>query len=152
MKIFVLNGPNLNRLGSREPEKYGTETLPDLENYLKERFSMHAFEFFQSNSEGAIIDTIQKLAEDSDFDGLIGNFAAFTHTSVAIRDALQLLSIPKVEVHLTNIHAREEFRHQSLTAGACDGVVAGFGFQSYVLGVKALEGLTSERSRDKKEA
>lgn len=145
MKILVLNGPNLNMLGQREPDKYGKGTLTELENYLKQRFSDHTFEFFQSNQEGAIVEKIQQLSESTDIDGLVGNFAAYTHTSVAIRDALQLLTVPKVEVHLTNIHARESFRHRSLTAGACDGVIAGFGFQSYVMGVEALEGLSADR-------
>lgn len=149
MNIFILNGPNLNKLGSREPEKYGTGSLSDLEQYLKERFPAHAFEFFQSNFEGAIVEAIHKLADQQDIDGLIGNFAAYTHTSVAIRDALQLLQVPKIEVHLTNIHARESFRHRSLTAGACNGVIAGFGFQSYALAVTALEGLVSGPSRGK---
>lgn len=140
MKILVINGPNLNMLGKREPEIYGHETLDDLDSKLRSQFPDHNFTFFQSNNEGDIIDKIHEHADGS-FDALIGNFAGFTHSSVAIRDALSLFSGRKVEVHISNIYAREDFRHNSLTGGVCDGVITGFGFHSYVLGVQALENL-----------
>ena len=139
MRIFVLNGPNLDMLGKREPEKYGSQTLKDLEDLIQSTFPSHIFTFFQNNHEGNIIEQLHELVHQPETEGLIGNFAGFTHSSVAIRDALHMISIPKIEVHITNIHAREQFRHTSLTAGACDGVIAGLGFNSYVLAVRALE-------------
>jgi 3-dehydroquinate dehydratase II len=140
MKIYVLNGPNLNMLGSRDPEQYGQETLDDIEQWLGDTFPNHSFTFFQSNLEGKLVEVIQSLV-DSDFDGLVANFGGYTHTSVAIRDALDLLEIPVVEVHLSNIHAREEFRHTSLTGSVASGIIAGFGKYSYELGVYAVERL-----------
>ena len=142
-----MNGPNLNMLGKREPETYGHETLEDLYKLLQKTFPSYVFSFFQSNHEGEIIEQIHELVHQPEQEGLIGNFGAFTHTSVAIRDALSMLKIPKVEVHISNIHARESFRHNSLTAGACNGVIAGFGFQSYVLGIRALEILHRDRNK-----
>ena len=147
MRIFILNGPNLNMLGKREPETYGTDTLDDLYSLLQRTFPSHVFSFFQSNHEGDIIEQVHELVHQPEQEGLIGNFGGFTHTSVAIRDALSMLTIPKIEVHISNIHARESFRHTSLTAGACDGVIAGFGFQSYVLGVRALELILRDRNK-----
>lgn len=138
MKILIINGPNLNMLGTREPEKYGTTTLADIE---KELFA-YSFELgvdietFQSNSEGKIIDKIQQAFEC--FDGIVINPAAYSHTSVAIRDALSSVNIPCVEVHLTNIHAREEFRQKSLIAPVCLGQISGFKENSYKLGLKAI--------------
>lgn len=140
MKLFILNGPNLNMLGKRDAEQYGTETLEGIEQMLIDRFPDYDMTFFQSNLEGELVETVQSLV-DSDFDGLIANFGGYTHTSVAIRDALDLLAIPIVEVHLSNIHAREEFRHKSLTGAVSSGIITGFGKQSYVLGVYALEEL-----------
>ncbi|MEX2641247.1 MAG: type II 3-dehydroquinate dehydratase [Balneolales bacterium] len=140
MNILVINGPNLNTLGNREPGIYGHETLEDLEKMLQERFAGHTFTFFQSNDEGAIIDKIHASATES-YDALLGNFAGLSHTSVSIRDALSLFTGPRVEVHISNIYARESFRHDSLTGGVCSGVITGFGFHSYVLGVQALEHL-----------
>ncbi len=142
MKIFVLNGPNLNMLGTRNPEHYGTDTLDDIEDLLTGSFSEHELVFFQSNREGELVETIHSLVE-SDVDGLIANFAAFTHTSVAIRDALELLEIPIVEVHLSNIHAREKFREKTLTGSIANGIITGFGKNSYILGVHALEKLVN---------
>jgi 3-dehydroquinate dehydratase-2 len=139
MRIFVLNGPNLDMLGKREPEKYGSQTLKDLEDLIRDTYPSHIFTFFQNNHEGNIIEQLHELMNQPEAEGLIANFAGFTHSSVAIRDALHMLSIPKIEVHITNIHAREPFRHQSITAGACNGVIAGFGFNSYLLAVRALE-------------
>ncbi len=136
MKILVLNGPNLNLLGKRDPEVYGSETLADIESRLQEQFPDIKFEFIQSNHEGELIDAIHK-ARDENVDALIANWGGFTHSSVAIHDALKLLEIPKVEVHLSNIHAREEFRERSITGKAMDGIITGFGVDSYLLGVEA---------------
>jgi|SRR6056297_2427126 len=136
MKIFVLNGPNLNLLGKRDPGIYGSKTLADIENKLQEQFPDIKFEFLQSNHEGELIDAIHK-ARDGSVDALIANWGGFTHSSVAIHDALELLEIPKVEVHLSNIHAREEYRERSITGKAMDGIITGFGVDSYLLGVEA---------------
>jgi 3-dehydroquinate dehydratase-2 len=138
MKILVANGPNLNMLGIREPEKYGTGSLSDMEKELY-AYSFELgidIETFQSNSEGEIIDKIQKAI--GIFEGILINAAGYTHTSVAIRDAISAVGLPCVEVHMTNIHAREEFRHKSLIAPVCIGQISGFGKESYKLGLKAL--------------
>ncbi len=129
MKILLLNGPNLNMLGVREPEKYGSLTLESIENSIIELGSKNNVEIecFQSNHEGEIIDKIQQTT----CDGLIINAGGFTHTSVAIRDAISSVGIPTVEVHMTNIHAREEFRHTSLISGVSIGQVVGFKEKSY---------------------
>ena len=140
MKISVLNGPNLNMLGKRDPEQYGTDTLEDIEQLLIDSFPEYEMTFFQSNLEGELVEVIQSFM-GSDFDGVIVNFGGFSHTSVAIRDALDLIDIPIVEVHLSNIHAREEFRERTLTGAVADGIITGFGKQSYLLGVHALEKL-----------
>lgn len=138
MKILLINGPNLNMLGTREPEKYGNLTLKDIEDNLKMRAeeSGAILECFQSNHEGDIIDKIQSSKDD--FDGIIINAGGYTHTSVAIRDAISSVSVPTVEVHMTNIHSREEFRHTSLLSGVCIAQVVGFRESSYKF---ALEGL-----------
>ncbi|MDZ7773006.1 MAG: type II 3-dehydroquinate dehydratase [Balneolaceae bacterium] len=138
MKLFILNGPNLNLLGRRDTEQYGSETLQDICEHLEETFPDHTLNFYQSNVEGEIVQAIQTII-DSDYDGLVANFGGYTHTSVAIRDALDLLDLPVVEVHLSNIHAREEFRERSITGSRADGIITGFGMHSYVLGVRALE-------------
>ena len=143
MKLSILNGPNLNMLGTRDPEQYGTDTLEDIENLLIESFPDHEMVFFQSNIEGELVEAIQSLIE-SDVDGVMVNFGGYSHTSVAIRDALELIDLPIVEVHLSNIHAREEFRERTLTGAVADGIVTGFGKQSYILGVHALENLIEE--------
>jgi 3-dehydroquinate dehydratase II len=139
MRIFVLKGPNLNMLGKRDPKQYGSQTWDDIANLLIKSFPAHQFAFFQSNHEGEIIEQLHELVHQPEAEGFIGNFGGFTHTSVAIRDALDMLTIPKIEVHLSNIHAREGFRHTSLTAGVCKGLISGFGAHSYVLAVHALE-------------
>ncbi|MEX0684487.1 MAG: type II 3-dehydroquinate dehydratase [Balneolales bacterium] len=144
MKILVINGPNLNMLGKREPDIYGHESLTSIENDLEIRFPDHQFIFFQSNNEGEIIEKLHEAAE-GDFDALLGNFAGFTHTSIAIRDAISLFTGPRVEVHISNIYARENFRHHSITGGVCNGVITGFGPFSYVLGVQALENIVTKR-------
>ena len=131
-KIAVINGPNLDRLGRREPEVYGTATLADLEEMLRKQIAGTEVEidFFQSNHEGAIIDRIATYA-DRGFSGIILNAAGLTHTSVALRDAIQASEIPAIEVHISNIHQREEFRHRSMTAPVCVGMIAGLGFHGY---------------------
>lgn len=138
MKILVLNGPNLNLLGTREPEKYGTQTLADIEAFIKEEAVKLNVEitFYQSNIEGELVNKIQEAK--GKYDGIIINPAAYTHTSVAIRDAFLAVCIPAVEIHLSNIHTREEFRKTSLTAPACIGQITGFGANSYKLGLIAI--------------
>ena len=137
MNIYVINGPNLNMLGRREEEHYGIKTLSEIEQNMKEAFPGVTFYFFQSNEEGEIVSAIHDVMGE-DYDALIANFGAYTHTSVAIRDALSMLEIPKVEVHLSNIHAREEFRKKSITGEVCTGMISGFGADSYILGVYAV--------------
>ena len=145
MKIFILNGPNLNMLGKRDAGQYGSDTLEDIEHMLIDSFPAHEMTFFQSNIEGELVNAIQSLVdEESGFDGVIANFGGYTHTSVAIRDALEILEIPVVEVHLSNIHAREEFRETSLTGAMAKGIITGFGKHSYVLGVYAMERLLGD--------
>ncbi|MCW1712642.1 MULTISPECIES: type II 3-dehydroquinate dehydratase [Synergistaceae] len=131
MKILVINGPNLNMLGIREPEIYGDETLEDLMEYVRDYCKPRNVEvdFFQSNHEGDIIDTIQ--AALGRYDGIIINPAAYTHTSIAIPDAIRSVNLPAVEVHLSDINNREDFRKISFTASACIATVAGKGFDSY---------------------
>ncbi len=144
MKILFLNGPNLNLLGTREPDKYGSDTLLDIENFVKDEASKIGVEvdFYQSNIEGELVDKIQQAK--GVFDGIVLNPAAYTHTSVAIRDALLAVNIPTVEIHLSNIHTREEFRKISLTAPACKGQITGFGKNSYKLGLIAIFDLISK--------
>lgn len=137
-KIAILNGPNLDRLGKREPEIYGRATLADLEKALRTEFGRAAqLDFFQSNHEGALIDKIAACA-DAKFDGLVLNAGAFTHTSVALRDALLGSHLPTVEVHISNIYRREDFRHKSLTAPACVAVITGLGLEGYHAAVRFL--------------
>ena len=139
-KIAILNGPNLDRLGKREPEIYGSATLSDLEKGLREEFGKRAaLEFYQSNHEGELIDRIAKLA-DQKFDGIVINAGALTHTSVALRDALLGAHLPAVEVHISNIYKREEFRHTSLTAPACVAVITGLGLEGYHAAIRFLLG------------
>lgn len=140
-KIAILNGPNLDRLGKREPEIYGTGTLADLEGEIiaSVEHGTVEFECFQSNHEGELIDRIAGLA-DRGFDGIIINPGGFSHTSVALRDALSGAGIPAIEVHISNIYKREPFRHNSLTAGACIGVVSGLGFAGYRVALRFLLG------------
>jgi len=137
-KIAILNGPNLDRLGKREPEIYGHTTLADLEASLRAEFAGKAeLDFFQSNHEGALIDKIAALA-DAKFDGIVINGAALTHTSVALRDALAGAHLPAVEVHISNIYKREEFRHTSLTAPIALAVISGLGLEGYFAAVRFL--------------
>ncbi len=137
-KIAILNGPNLDRLGKREPEIYGHTTLADLEASLRAEFgATTSLDFFQSNHEGALIDKIASLA-DAKFDGIVINGAALTHTSVALRDALAGAHLPAVEVHISNIYKREEFRHTSLTAPVALAVISGLGLEGYFAAVRFL--------------
>lgn len=138
VKILVVHGPNLNLLGQREPEIYGRATLEDINRQLAELGKQQAInlQFFQSNHEGEIIDRIHSAIGQTD--GILINPGAFTHYSLAIRDALSAVKIPAVEVHLSNIHAREDFRRQSVIASVAVGQISGFGTQSYVLGLLAL--------------
>ncbi len=144
-KVLILNGPNLNLLGKREPEIYGYETLKDVEDLCKKTALSQNVEidFRQSNHEGTLIDWIQE-ARDT-FDGIVINPAAYTHTSVAIHDALQAAETPVVEVHLSNIHKREEFRHTSYVSKSADGVICGLGTHGYQLGLEAVCRLISRR-------
>ena len=139
--VLVVNGPNLGILGRRQPEIYGAMTLDEINARLAERAAELGWQVacFQSNSEGAIIDFLEERAPDSD--GLLLNPGALTHNGLALRDALAALSIPVVEVHLTNIHAREEWRRRSVTAEVARGIVSGFGWRSYLLGLEALRPL-----------
>lgn len=142
MNILVVNGPNLNLLGKRDAQQYGSFTLEQLESFLTEEYPMHSFHFFQSNVEGELINRLQKTLSD-DTEGIITNLGGYTHTSVALRDALEPIPLPKVEVHISNIHAREGFREKSITGKVMNGIITGFGKHSYTLGVHALERLKS---------
>ena len=143
MKILIINGPNLNLLGTRDTNVYGTGTLDELNDFLKEEFPTHELEFFQSNVEGEIINKLQEAMKDGT-EGLVANLGAYTHTSVALRDALEPIHFPKVEVHISNIHAREKFREKSLTGEVMNGIITGFGKHSYILGIQAIEHLSSK--------
>jgi len=139
--ILLLNGPNLNLLGTREPELYGATTLADIEAMLREQATGlgHKFDAIQSNAEAELVDRVQAAADNTDF--IIINPGAFTHTSVALRDALLGVSIPFIEVHISNIHAREEFRRQSYFSDVAAGVIAGVGPQGYELALQAADSL-----------
>jgi len=137
MRILVINGPNLDILGKREPDVYGSMSLWDIENRLKEKYPKVKLEFYQSNSEGPLIDALHK-ALDGSITGVLLNPGAYTHYSYALRDAVAALPVPVIEIHLSNVHAREEFRRTSVIAPMCKGVIAGFGARSYELGVEYL--------------
>ena len=143
MKLLLINGANLNLLGQREPDKYGTTTLKDIENSVinKGKELNAEVDVWQSNHEGEIVDKLQSAK--GIYDGIIINAGGYTHTSVVIRDAISAINIPTVEVHMTNIHAREEFRHVSLLSGVCIAQVIGFKEQSYLLGIEGLVKLLS---------
>jgi len=139
VKILVIHGPNLNLLGQREPETYGVITLEQINNELSELAQKNniEIEFFQSNIEGELVTKIQD-AGLKNFSGVIINPAAYTHTSVAIRDAISAIKTPVIEVHITNVYKREDFRHKSLTVSVCKGQICGFGAQSYKLALQAF--------------
>ena len=135
-KIIIVNGPNLNLLGQRETDIYGNKSFEDFFNDLKNRFSSVKIEYYQSNIEGEIIDKLQEVGFS--LDGIILNAAAYTHTSVGIADAIAAIKTPVIEVHISNIHSREEFRHNSLISKNVKGVICGFGLQSYELALEAF--------------
>lgn len=137
MKVLFLNGPNLNLLGQREPEVYGRATLADIETDVRERARELKVEidFRQSNQEGELVGWIQEAKGKADV--IVINAAAYTHTSIALRDAIAAVGVPTIEIHLSNVHAREEFRHKSLIAPVCCGLISGFGQKSYILALEA---------------
>lgn len=136
MKIIIINGPNLNLLGKREPTIYGNETFEMYFDTLQQKFQHLELHYFQSNIEGEIIDKLHEVGFD--FDGIVLNAAAYTHTSVGIGDAVKAIKTPVVEVHISNIHAREEFRHHSFIAPNAKGIIVGFGLQGYELALKSF--------------
>jgi 3-dehydroquinate dehydratase-2 len=149
MRILFLNGPNLNLLGQREPSVYGSASLKDIELQVSECAKARgaSVEFRQSNNEGELVTWIQKAK--TDFDAIVLNAAAYTHTSIALRDAISAVGVPTIEIHLSNIHARETFRHESLLAPVCVGQISGFGGYSYVLGLEASVNVIGERKKAK---
>ena len=137
-KIIILNGPNLNLLGEREKEKYGSVTLKNIEDNCKEFAKENNIDlsFFQSNIEGELVEKIQKARNE--YQGLIINAGGYTHTSVAVHDALKILKIPVIELHITNIYNREEFRHKSLISKLASGILCGFGVEGYIMAIQAM--------------
>lgn len=135
MKVLIINGPNLNLLGTREPEIYGTTSMEDYVENLKSEFPSHEIQYYQSNIEGELINRLQK----DDFDALVINPGAFTHYSYAVADCLKNIQKPKVEVHISNIYKREEFRQKSVTAANTDAVLSGFGMEGYRLAILSLK-------------
>lgn len=136
MKIQIINGPNINLLGKRESAIYGSQSFDDYLVELKQAYPQVEFEYFQSNIEGEMINKIHQIGFD--YDGIVLNAGAYTHTSIALQDAIRAVTSPVIEVHISNVHAREEFRHRSMISCACLGVIAGFGMDSYRLAVEAL--------------
>lgn len=143
MKIIIINGPNLNLLGKREPEIYGSKSFDDYLERLKNEFSDIDLEFFQSNIEGELVDKIQQAGFD--YEGIILNAAGFTHTSVAISDAIAAVTTPVLEVHISNIYARETYRHKSIISAHCIGLISGLGLESYKLALQHF----ADRKEDK---
>jgi 3-dehydroquinate dehydratase II len=145
MKVLFLNGPNLNLLGTREPEIYGHLTLADIKTKVSEKAAQLkvTVDFRQSNQEGELVNWVQDAK--SQFNAIVINAAAYTHTSVALRDAIAAVGVPTIEIHLSNIHAREEFRHKSLIAAVCVGQICGFGVKSYLLGLEAAVDVNESR-------
>lgn len=136
MKILIMNGPNLNLLGTREPGVYGHETMDTCMKNLREQYPELTLEYYQSNVEGELINKLQEVGFT--YDGIVLNAGAYTHTSIALLDCIRSLKTPVIEVHISNVHAREDFRHQSVISAGCKGVIAGFGLDSYRLAVEAL--------------
>lgn len=136
MKIQIINGPNINLLGKREPGVYGTRSFEDYLEELRARYPQVSLEYYQSNVEGEMINKIHEVGFS--YDGIILNAGAYTHTSIALQDAIRAVNTPVVEVHISNVHQREEFRHKSMISCACMGVICGFGLDSYRLAVEAL--------------
>jgi 3-dehydroquinate dehydratase-2 len=143
-KLYIINGPNLNLLGKREPEKYGKTSLNDIKKLCAEKCKIHNFEleFFQSNIEGNLIDEIHKAINDGS--GIIINAGALTHTSVGILDALSMFNGPKIEIHITNVYARESFRHKSFISPVANGIIAGLGVNSYLLAIEAIQNIIDD--------
>lgn len=142
-RFAIIHGPNLNLLGTREPGIYGALTLSDINQRIQDAAASHELRFFQSNHEGEIIDFIHQASSWAS--GIVMNPGALTHYSIALRDAIAAVSLPVVEVHLSNVHARESFRRESVTAPVCLGQISGFGWRSYVLGLYALIGHLEEK-------
>jgi len=140
--FLIINGPNLNLLGKRDTTIYGSDSLSDINQYIKVNFDTDSFEFFQSNHEGDIIDKIHQVGEKCN--GIVINPGAFAHYSYAIRDAIEACSIPVIEVHLSNIYEREEFRRVSVTAPACAGIITGEGKKGYIEAVQKIKDVNSE--------
>lgn len=136
MKIIIINGPNLNLLGKREPEIYGSQTFEEYFLTLKNKYAQIELFYFQSNHEGALVDKIHEIGFE--FDGIILNAGAYTHTSIALRDAIAGIKTPTVEVHISNIYAREEFRHHSYLTAKCQGIISGLGLKGYELALLSL--------------
>jgi len=136
MRIQIINGPNINLLGKREPSIYGSVTFDDYLSELRGKYKEVQIDYFQSNVEGELIDKIQQIGFD--IDGIILNAGAYTHTSIALQDAIRSITAPVIEVHISNVHAREAFRHVSMIACACKGVICGFGLDSYRLALEAM--------------
>lgn len=137
MKLLIINGPNLNLLGQREPGIYGTGTMNECMAQLRSHYPEHELQYFQSNVEGFLIDRLQQ-ANAEGIEGAVLNAGAYTHTSIALHDCIRSLHFPVIEVHISNVHQREEFRHHSMISSACRGVICGFGLDSYRLGIEAL--------------
>lgn len=138
MKILIINGPNLNLLGQREPGIYGNQSMEEYLNVLRQRTRNYEIEYFQSNHEGDIIDKLHQVGFDSNYVGIVLNAGAYTHTSLAIADAISAIKVPVIEVHISNVHAREQVRHHSMISAVCRGVIAGFGMNSYNLAINAF--------------
>lgn len=136
MKIQIINGPNINLLGKREPSIYGSQSFDDYLVELKKCYPQVEFEYYQSNVEGEMINKLHEVGFD--YDGIVLNAGAYTHTSIALQDAIRAIKSPVIEVHISNVHQREEFRHKSMISCACVGVICGFGLHSYRLAVEAL--------------
>ena len=149
MKILIINGPNLSMLGLREKEIYGEQTLADMNADIAGWCADHGIEteFFQSETEGEIIKAIHQVRTKYGADGIVLNAGAYTHYSYAIGDALPCVKVPKVEVHISNVHARDEFRHKSVLAASCDGVICGFGADSYKLACLAVKGILERKAK-----
>ena len=137
MNILIINGPNLNLLGKREKSVYGENSFESYLEFLRNKYSEHQLVYFQSNIEGELINTLHQYGS-GDTDGIVLNAGAYTHTSIAISDAIRAINVPVIEVHISNIHAREAYRHTSMIAAACKGSIAGFGMDSYKLAIEAL--------------
>lgn len=137
-RILIINGPNLNLLGVREPGIYGNNSMESYLETLRSRYTNYSIEYFQSNHEGEIIDKLHSVGFDNDLNGIVLNAGAYTHTSLAIADAIAAINVPVVEVHISNVHSREAVRHHSMISGVCRGVIAGLGMNSYRLGIEAV--------------